>query len=80
MGNFAFSTAAPAKAFALTVAACATATKGLYRAAARAHDRRRSVAHLKSLDDAFLKDIGLHRSEIDSVVYNGPVDHSRRPR
>ena len=80
MGTFAFSTAAPAKALALVVAASVAVTKGVWSAAVRAHERRQSVAHLSSLDDVFLKDIGLHRSEISSVVYHGRDDISRRPR
>ncbi len=80
MGTFIVSSAAPAKAFAATVAACATVTRGLCNAAYRAHQRRRAVAHLRSLDDAFLRDIGLHRSEIDSVVYYGRKDVTRRAR
>jgi len=80
MGTFMFSSAGPARAFAATAAVLATVAKSVLFAASRAHQRRRAVAHLKSLDDAFLKDIGLHRSEIDSVVYLGRGDVSRRPR
>ena len=80
MGTFSVSSAGPAKAIAAMVVACASATKSLCNAAYRSHQRRRAVAHLKSLDDAFLRDIGLHRSEIDSVVYFGREDLSRRAR
>jgi uncharacterized protein YjiS (DUF1127 family) len=44
------------------------------------HRRGRDVRHLSGLSDQHLKDIGIHRSEITSVVYGGSADISRRLR
>ena len=41
---------------------------------------RRAAAELASLDDYMLRDIGLHRSEIQSVVRGRLPDKSRAPR
>lgn len=46
----------------------------------RSMQRRASVAALRSLDDHLLKDIGLDRSEIVSMVYGNGTDMSRRDR
>lgn len=43
-------------------------------------ERRASVATLRSLDDHLLKDIGIDRSEITSMVYGRNIDRSRRER
>ena len=80
MGAIAFYTAAPSKAVASMAAACAAATKSLWFGMVRAHQQRRSEAELKHLNDAVLKDIGMHRSEITSVVYHGAKDITRRAR
>jgi uncharacterized protein YjiS (DUF1127 family) len=50
----------------------------LVRAVLRWRRRQREIAELARLDDATLADIGLHRSEIRSVVLDG--DAPGRPR
>jgi uncharacterized protein YjiS (DUF1127 family) len=41
---------------------------------------RTAIAQLNALDDAVLKDIGLHRSGIEAAVINGPTVVARPPR
>jgi uncharacterized protein YjiS (DUF1127 family) len=35
----------------------------------RSHQRRKAVEHLRGLNDAHLRDLGIDRSEILSIVY-----------
>lgn len=41
--------------------------------------RRAAVAHLQALDDAALKDIGLHRSGIEAAVVERPTAAASSP-
>ena len=43
----------------------------LWSSGCRAHQRRRAITELEALDDRTLKDIGIHRSQIESVVRHG---------
>lgn len=46
----------------------------------RFHRKRRAMAHIRSLPNHALKDIGIDRSEIASVVHGLGRDRSRRNR
>lgn len=52
----------------------------LWAAFERARDHATATASLNRLDDRALKDIGLHRTEITSMVHFDLQDPSRRPR
>jgi len=44
----------------------------------QAHAERQAIAGLQALDDHTLKDIGIRRSEIESVVHTDRCDMTRR--
>ena len=44
------------------------------------HERRIAMAQLMALDDRMLKDIGIDRSEILSVLVDTSRERRRRPR
>lgn len=46
--------------------------RGLWRQLTAWYQAREAMAQLRSLDDAALKDIGLHRSEIEAAVSREP--------
>jgi uncharacterized protein YjiS (DUF1127 family) len=48
-----------------------------YVAVSERNARRASVRHLRALSDYHLKDLGIDRSEILSVVYNDILDRIR---
>jgi uncharacterized protein YjiS (DUF1127 family) len=52
----------------------------IWQALVRRLRRRQSVAKLRALDDRMLKDIGLKRSQIDSIVHGLGRDASRVKR
>ena len=58
----------------------AEAIRGLFRGLVAWFKRRAAAARLQRLDDRMLKDIGLHRSEIEAVVSGRHVPYRRQPR
>ena len=48
--------------------------RGLWRQILAWYQAREAMAQLRSLDDAALKDIGLHRSGIEAAVARQPAD------
>jgi uncharacterized protein YjiS (DUF1127 family) len=63
-----------------TIASFAGLSAKMAAAARRMLAARHTLAALGCLDDRTLKDIGLHRSEIESLVAGLGVDRSRSPR
>ena len=56
----------------------AVRTAGMWRAYLDRRARRATVRILQSLDARTLKDIGISRTEIDSLVYSDRSDRIRR--
>lgn len=52
----------------------------LGHAVAASMHRAQAASRLQRLDDRTLKDIGLHRTEISSIVRHGAGDPTRLPR
>ncbi len=50
----------------------------LLNAFIRRREEQRAIRHLQALDDHLLRDIGIHRSEIASVVSGRERDLTRR--
>jgi uncharacterized protein YjiS (DUF1127 family) len=61
-------------------ASAAKVAHAMYYQAERAWRRRRDRRHIYEMPDYLLKDIGISRSEIDSVVMFGETDMTRRRR
>jgi uncharacterized protein YjiS (DUF1127 family) len=58
-------------------AAWTAATAGLLRRYLRYRQQRRALAQLKSVDPRILRDIGIDRSEVTSIVYGDPKGRRR---
>lgn len=61
-------------------ASASKVARAMYDQAERAWRRRRDRRHIHEMPDYILKDIGISRSEIDSVVMFGETDLTRRRR
>ena len=59
---------APVIQFCPSFAACTVLVAKTWHALLRRRRRRQAAVRLRSLDDRMLKDIGIARSEIDSIV------------
>lgn len=56
------------------------ALAAVWSAIGRLRLRAGATDALQGLDDRTLKDIGVHRTEISSILHHGPQDPSRRLR
>jgi uncharacterized protein YjiS (DUF1127 family) len=59
------------------IAAAARSARAMLRRVRKARSDRQAIARLHSLDDGALKDIGIRRSEIESVVHGHGADETR---
>jgi uncharacterized protein YjiS (DUF1127 family) len=62
------------------LASMARSARMLLNRMREAHADRRAAARLHALDDGALKDIGIRRSEIESIVHGGATDATRMCR
>ena len=63
-----------------TIASLVSTAAKMMGAARRMRATRRIIAQLGCLEDRTLKDLGLHRSEINSLAFGFDLDPSRRYR
>ena len=60
-----------------TRARVSNTVRSFWEAVKYRNHQRRSVRHLRSMSDHTLKDLGIHRSEINSVVYGRDAERVR---
>ena len=61
-------------------AGLAKTMSNIWESANRQYQQRRAIRHFSSLSDLYLKDIGIHRSEITSVICGMNADRLRHSR